>query len=355
MKTSDDNAQVEEFDHLASLRKFVGDDDPVESVIEDLQSRYVVSSRDREIESHLRLLGRNSLKPRFGKLPYGDNNRRAGIGFVISGESGSGKTRAMERALVNNPAFPGYGVPGARCIFVSVLAPSPCTLAQLGNATLEALGYATEKPLRENEAWKRVRGLLKKRRVLFLHYDDVHNILQRAINAKEKKKIQATFRNLLISAEWPVQLVLSGITETLDLFKDDRQLKRRMRYIPFDSLTDRDVEQMRGIVENFAEIAKLKFTERPGSMLIERLCHASAYQFGLAIELLIDAIKDALEREGKRLGIEHFIASYASRTAQPSELNVFASPAWQTIDPSIIYADENKNDDTSPKQRRKVA
>ena len=85
-----------------------------------------------------------------------------------------------------------------------MLVPSPCTLAQLGNATLEALGYDADKPLRENEAWKRVRKMLRKKRVMFLHFDDAHNVLQQA-TVNERKKIKATFRNTMISREYDRQ------------------------------------------------------------------------------------------------------------------------------------------------------
>lgn len=345
-----DMETTEKVDGMAALRAFLDEDDHrINSVMEKLEACYLGSKRDDEIAAHLKRLIINSLKKRYPKRPEGEGNRRAGVGFVVVAESGAGKTAALEKALSEHPAFPGYGIPGSGCLFISVLVPSPTTLAQLGNATLEAMGYKTDKPLRENEAWKRVRQLLHKKRVMFVHFDDIHNVLRedkkredpkqaKKIQAKEIKKIQATLRNLLTSRIWPVQLVLSGIHESLDLFSNDQQLKRRMKFVMFDDLDPAvDAGWMTEVAKEFAKKAGLKYEERPGSMIVERLCHAAVYQFGLAIELLRDGIESALRADRKVFGIFDLQVSYADRTAQPAELNVFVSPAWKSIDPTVIF------------------
>jgi hypothetical protein len=332
-------------DRAAPLRAFLQrEDDRVATTMGPIETCYIESERDDAISAQLTRLIRNSQKKRFPKRPEGDDNRRAGVGFVLIGGSGSGKTTAIETILADHPAFPGYGVEKSGCLFVSVLAPSPCTLAQLGNATLEALGYDADKPLRENEAWKRVRQIVRRKGTMFLHFDDVHNVLQNA-SAREIKKIQATFRNLMISRAWPVQLVLSGIEETLLIFKKDRQLKRRLKYVVFDDLVAADdAGWIRDAVKDFANTAGLKYVEQAGSMLIERLIHAAAYQFGLVFELLVEGIEVAVEANRKKFTIDDLKEAYADHTAQPDELNVFASPAWQAIDPSIIFKKENDED-----------
>jgi hypothetical protein len=335
-----------------ALRAFLNDDDNrVATIMAKLKSCYIGSKRDDEMAEQLKRLIVNSLEKRFPKMPEADHNRAPGVGYAIIGESGSGKTTALEKLMSDHPAFPGYGVPGSGCVFVSVLVPSPCTLAQLGNATLEALGYSPdEKVLRENQAWHRVRQLLPKTGVLFLHFDDVHNVLQQ--NKKEVAKVQATFRNLMISRVWPVQLILSGTKESLELFdyedpdaqaddedgKNDRQLSRRLEYVMFDDLDPAaDADWLMDVLKGFSAEVGLKYEERPGSMLIERLCHAAAYQFGLAIELLRRGIEVALTEKSGILDIDHLAQGYAKRTSQPVQLNIFLSPAWQSIDPEIIF------------------
>jgi hypothetical protein len=302
--TSDIDDIETPLDNVAPLRAFLGQENArVDAIMVKLQSCYVGSARDDAVAEHVMRLIRSALKKRFPKRPESDDNRKPGVGFVLIGGSGSGKTEALDRLLADHTAFPGYGIVKSGCTFVSVLFPAPSTLAQLGNAVLGATGYPPDKPLAEAIAWDRVRKILKKRRIMFLHFDAVHNVLQNA-HAAEIIKIQATFRNLMISREWPVQLVLSGVGETLKMFKDDRQLKRRLTYVVFDDLVAADDTVWVGnAVRAFVAQAGLKYTETAGSMLTERLIHAAAYQFGLVFELLLEGIETALLAARKTFGI----------------------------------------------------
>jgi hypothetical protein len=342
-------------DRIAPLKAFLGQENArIDAIMQPLRACYARTERDDDIDAQIVRLIRSALKKRYPKRPESDDNRKAGVGFVVVGGSGSGKTAALENLLVDHPAFPGYGTVGSECTFVSVLCPAPSTLAQLGNETLISLGYPPDKPLPEAVAWNRVRKILKKLRVMFLHYDDVHNVLQQKdANPKELKKIQSTFRNLMISRTWPVQLVLSGVGETLDIFKNDRQLKRRLKYVTFrDLVAADDAEWVGQAIEDFAKQAHLKYVEKPGAVLVDRLIHAAAYQFGLVFELLLEAIETALLAKRRTFGIDDFIEAYADRTAQPDELNIFESPGWQVIDPSIIFEKENEEKETKPKKKR---
>jgi hypothetical protein len=356
-----DDLDIEEIepvaDTTARIKAYLGEDYVrVSAIMAKLWACYVETNRDEQVAEQLRLLLENSVEKRFQNRPEGDDNRAEGIGFMITGASGSGKTEALDRLLADHPVFPGYGIAGSGCDFVTVLCPSPSTLAQLGNATLVAMGYPPDKPLVEAVAWDRVRKIVKRRRVKFINFDDAHNVLQqRDANPKELKKIRATFRNLMLNREWPVQLVFSGISETQDLFKNDRQLKRRFKYITFDSLDiESDARWIRNAAKDFAKTAGLTYAERAGSMLIERLIHAAAYQLGLTFELLLEGIELAVKAKSKTFRIEDLIKSYANHTAQPNELNIFESPAWQTIDPTIIFETENDEDDQDRKKKEKI-
>jgi hypothetical protein len=326
----------------------------VAAVMDKLRACYIGSGRDDAVKEELDRLIENSLRKKFPRRPDSDDNRKPGVGFVIVGGSGSGKTEAVERILVDHPVFPGYGIGVSGCTLVSVLAPSPTTLALLGHEVLTALGYPPEQPLREAAAWNRVRKILKRRRVTILHIDDVHNVLQRyQANPKELSKIQSTFRNLLISRDWPVQLILSGVGETLDIFQKDRQLKRRLRYVMFDDLVIADdAEWVTEVAKDFVASAGLKYVEQPGAETVERLIHAAAYQFGLTFEVLLDGIEAAVKAKNKTFGIDDLAKAYEKRTSQPKELNIFASPGWQVIDPSIIFEKENDEEQRETNRRK---
>lgn len=341
-------------DPFARMRAYLQSENVrVAAIMDKLRACYIRSNRDDAVNEELDRLIESSLRKRYRNRHESDDNRKAAVGFVIVGGSGAGKTEAVERLLADHPAFPGYGIVGSGCTLVSVLAPSPATLALLGHEVLTALGYPPEEPLREAVAWNRVRKILRRRRVTILHIDDVHNIMQRyQANPKELTKIQATFRNLLISREWPVQLILSGVGETLDIFQKDRQLKRRLRYMMFDDLAADDAAWISGVAKDFADKAGLKYMERPGSKLVERLIHAAAYQFGLTFELLLEGIEVAVRAKRKTFGIDDLAKAYEKRTSQPEELNIFSSPGWQTIDPSIIFETENDEEEREANRRK---
>jgi hypothetical protein len=116
-----------------------------------------------------------------------------------------------------------------------------------------------------------------------------------------------------------------------------------LEHVPFDDVDPAaDSGWLKNVIVGFAGEAELTYEDRAGAMLVERLCHAAAYQFGLTIELLLRAIKVALTEKSETLGVDHFARAYAKRTLQPAQLNVFVSPAWQSIDPTIILKKKRK-------------
>jgi hypothetical protein len=335
-------------DRLTPLTDFLTDEDGrVAAVMAKLETTYVGSDRDERIAVQIKRLIKNAVKRRFPKKPLSGRNRRAGIGFAVVGESGSGKTEALEVAFAEHPAFPGYGLPESKCILVSVLAPGSCTLGQLGNTILEAINYETDAVLRENEVWKRVRAQLRAQKILFLHIDDFGNVLHQA-SKKELKRIRDTLRNLMISRVWPVHLVLSSTDEIVAVTKGDRQLSRRIKYVVFDDLVpEDDADWMTKVVTDFSKVAGLKLVAKAEEKLVARLCRAAAFQMGLVIEILLEAITLCVEGRRRTIGRKDFAAAYAERTMQPETLNMFLSPKWMDIDPSIILEEPEEDDEPS--------
>ncbi|MBR0989108.1 TniB family NTP-binding protein [Bradyrhizobium japonicum] len=333
-------------DRLASLTSFLTvEDGRVAAVMAKLEATYVRSNRDERIAVQIKRLIKNAVKKRFKNKPLSGRNRRAGVGFAVVGESGSGKTEALEVAFAEHPAFPGYGEPGSGCILVSVLAPGSCTLGQLGYTVLEALNYDPDSDtvLRENEVWKRVRAQLRAQKILFLHIDDFGNVLHQA-SKKELKKIRDTLRNLMISRIWPVHLILSGTDEIVAVTKGDRQLSRRLKYVVFEDLgPEDDAAWIADVVESFAKAVGLKVAKQEED-LVPRLRRAAAFQMGLVIEILLEAITLCVEGRRRTVGRKDFAEAYAERTMQPEALNMFLSPNWMDLDPSVILEEEEEEE-----------
>jgi Bacterial TniB protein len=329
------------------------EDARVEKVIAPLRERYVVSARDDRVKKHLKRLIKNFLTPKNSKLPLSPGNRKPGVGFAVIAPSGAGKTTTIDHILRNHPAFPGYGVEGAYCTVLFVQAPGPCTLGQLANEALKALGYNLEKPLPETKALARARYQIEKQKIRILYIGDINHVLHQA-NRVEIVKIADTFKNVMINKRWPVQLMMDGTLEMLNFPKGDRQFTRRLKFLRFDDISEAtDGKLVADSIKDYARDAGLKLVVEPGDMLTGRLCRAAAFQMGLVFEILVEAIEVAVTARRKTLKISDFAEAYADRVVQPVDLNMFLSPTWQTLDPSVIWKDPREPEEAEPKKRSK--
>src|SRR3546814_14754284 len=94
------------------------------------------------------------------------------------GEAGAGKSRALKRQFRNRKEFQNLHEINGDGPLVSISAPSPCTLKQLGLSLLRGLGYETDRDIRENIAWQMVRHQLRARSVKFVHIDEEQHAVQ---------------------------------------------------------------------------------------------------------------------------------------------------------------------------------
>jgi len=255
---------------------------------------------------------------------------RQSEGYILAGigESGTRKTSTIRRAIFRRPEFCGYSdVPHENMSpLVSIIAPSPCTLKQLGIQIATAMGYTPRPSIEENEVWTLVRKNLEIRGTRFIHIDEMQHVTQNK-NVAEIPKIQNTLKRLLQSPEWPVWLILSGLPEIANMLETDIQVWRRARIIKFGQLVfERDVLLCRGMVNYFAgEKAGLDTSAVIDDEFIHRLVHGCLRRLGIAIDLTIDAIHEALRARSPALMPIHFARSFAKAGAD-DENNVFLVP-----------------------------
>jgi hypothetical protein len=347
---------------LDPLVAFLGaDDERVARIMRPLRARYVASERDDLILKHIKEIIENILEKRNDKLSRSLSNRRAGFGIAIVGQSGAGKSTTLEHIFLNHAAFPGYGRHGEFCSLVSVNAPSPCTRAQLGNLLLDALSYRVDddksgdaverRTLPADEAWYRLGHQIRKQKRLVIHVGDMNHVMHQA-NPREIKKVTDNIKNLMNDKQWPVHFIFDGTPEMIAFPEGDRQLSRRLKFIPLENVTEAvDGEMIAGAIRRYAKDAGLKLVVERDDMLVGRLCRAAAFQMGLVFQILCDAIAVSLKGRRKTLKITDFVEAYAPRTMAPS-LNIFLSPVWQTIDPSFVLEKPEVPDEPAKKSRR---
>ncbi|MBN8967637.1 TniB family NTP-binding protein [Afipia sp. TerB] len=345
---------------LTPLIAFLDPEDArIARIMEPLTSRYVASERDDIILKQIKEdIVENILKKRNAKLPYSLSNRKAGRGIAIVGPSGAGKSTTLNHIFFNHPAFPGYGRDGKSCSLISVDAPSPCNRAQLGNIILDALldrgkpspaedddDYTFRRTLPADEAWRQVRYQAWKQKCLVIHVGDMNHVMHQAI-PREIKKVTDTLKNLMNDKRWPIHFIFDGTPAMIAFPEGDRQLSRRLTFIPLESVTEAaDGNMIAASIRDYAKDAGLKLSVQTGDMLVGRLCRAAAFQMGLAFEILCKAIETALKAHRKTLSITDFAEAYATRTLQPVTLNMFLAPNWRTIDPSwVVEKSEEPNE-----------
>ena len=322
----------------------------VSAKIAQLQSAYFGTERDNLLEIEI-----NMLFDSFSEAEEAEGNRRVGRlregrALTVTGASGAGKTRALDRNFMKREDLLGYGDRESDCPLVSVMAPSPCTPRLLGESILKALGYPVERKLEENLAWDLVHKTLALRRVKFLHIDELQHALQ-SRNPVEIGKVQDSLKGLLQDKDWPVWLILSGLPSVRSFLASDIQIRRRTRHVVFRDLKlPDDIPMVRRLITFYAkdkggcgaEIAR-------DNDLIGRLLHAANGSFGVVIELIQDAVGQALRLSDTELSSEHFGAAYAARTGCIRENNVFVvATDWDLIDTSGLDGIEEPPPEDAP-------
>jgi hypothetical protein len=326
------------------------------ALMERVKSRYLRTGRDKDLAGLFQeLLDELTLRAD-PNLPAGPGNRREGGVLVVTGESGAGKTTALKRLVSRHPAFPGYGVPRSGCAAVYVRVPSRCGYKALGRVTLRALGYPLASDPPAHIVWEKVYERIEELGKLVLHFDEMHNVTQTA-DADDIVDTRNMVKTMAVSPTWPVLLIISGLSEVVGLTQPITEIRRRCRYIDFASLSlPGDIAMMEVMAKNLSEVARLTLISTETEALLPRLIHAGLYQFGIAIELIQEAIGGALKSGAASLTRMHFGDAFARRTGIVASGNPFLAPDWANTDCTLVLnipADEDPNpEDETPAERK---
>ncbi len=170
--------EIENTNHVAPLPKArLPSDAQLDAVMTKILAAYFPLHRDQDLEDEIGELIESarlsdSSRVRGGTGPVG--RLAEGRALVLTGGSGSGKSRALQRAFAQRDAFVDRSGIGSS-LLRSVTAPSPCTLRQLGKSVLAQLGYEPQRDLKENVVWQMTHHHLRLRGVRFLHIDELQH------------------------------------------------------------------------------------------------------------------------------------------------------------------------------------
>lgn len=321
----------------------------VSGAMTPLLSAYFGTERDKTLDEELSLL-----IDAFLEADSVEDSRRVGRlhegrALTVTGASGAGKSRALERLFIKREEFLGYGNKESDCPLISVTAPSPCTLRLLGESILKAIGYPVTRKLDENVVWDLVHQNLPLRGIRFIHIDELQHVAQ-SRNKVEIGKVQDTLKALMQDKDWPVWLILSGLPSVATFLAKDPQVWRRTRHVVFRDLEmPGDGPMIRKLVEFYGKDKGGRTVEIvEDADFIGRLHHAASGRFGVMVELIQDSVRQALHLRDTSLLVDHFVAVFAARTGCVREDNVFAVPTdWDLIDTSCIW----DSDDSLPEKQ----
>jgi hypothetical protein len=313
--------------------------------LQRVHDNYLETRRDGELAKQLKFLVEASLRTH-------DGRRAEGRALVVIGKSGAGKSWAVDRAVRIRPEFEPVG---DLCPFLSLTAPSPCTLKQLGREFLRQLGYPLERELKEHMVWEKVRERLKLRRVRFVWIDEMHH----AMRGTDVQKLRDTLKNVMQQEDWPVSFILSGLPTLVDFLVGDFQFQRRKRVVRFRDLEfPRHCNVVRWVIKQVVqEHAKMKPVDGlVTDEFLNRLNHASCGRFGMVVTFVRGAIEEVLEENSTAasVALKHFAAVYASLTGCDDPENVFTAEKWHELDPEPLLFREDVEEPSADEKPAKT-
>jgi len=305
-------------------------DRKVKGTLELVKGVYVPCGRDKVLDKICRRFVVRMLANRDGK-------RDDGRVFLITGESGAGKSRAIERMLAQNPALQSHARSfGVVKPVISVSLTGPCTLKILGRMILREAGYPIRQKIEQGELWDMLPQLLHVKKVLIIHIDETQHMLRHTESDQERKNLAKAFKGVMNYKAWPISFIMSGMPGTTELARLDEQIERRasFAFLPDISLPD-ERELVVRIIQQLSDVACLDAGDIISSDMPERIAHAAKYRYGRTAQVVVGAIQIALDHCDKTLSRDHFAMFYLdhSHARGLDQMNPFLVDDWQRLDP----------------------
>ncbi|MBB4001188.1 ATP-binding protein [Aurantimonas endophytica] len=295
-----------------------------------INSRYLATKRDKEINSEVDLLVGNASVSVDG---YQIERR----GLALIGDTGAGKSRLIARLIAERKEFqPRTTGMTVTKPLVAIKAPRPSDLLEIAYVLLEQLEYPLERELKAPAAWRMVRRQLKVRQVRFIHIDEAQHMLNMG-DPDAMEELADALKMVMEQADWPVSFILTGMPELADFMTIYGQISRRTHKVHLENLSlPRDNELVAWIVKTIVEShAEMTFGFTVTDTYLGRLCHGANRQFGALTQIVRGAVEQALvdNIEATQVDHGHFVRSYELFSGCKPEQNVMSSRTWHEIHP----------------------
>jgi len=255
-------------------------------------------------------------------------------GLLITGESGSGKTKEVEHLIANfNESMPTLPS-GQPARIVSCFLDGKSGWKGLGRKSLKALGYHIAENSRntQDRIWEKVVHQAMEQGVVAIHYDEAQHIF-RGKPESECLAILDSFKTLLKAPGWPLMLIFTGVEELAGYMESEQQLFRLMTPNHFkDIALPSDFQIIHEIVGSYAiEVGIETAGDLAGEDFYKRLATAAAFRWGLLIKITCDAVASALSKGASALEREHFVDAWVAKTQMPRFVTPFTHDSYETM------------------------
>jgi hypothetical protein len=254
--------------------------------------------------------------------------------LVVTGLSGSGKSEEIADLIFRFNASEQILPNGLPARYVELLLDRKGGWKDLGKETLRAMGYPISEKSRLTQPgiWRLVGFQAKEQGIVGIHYDEAQHIFAGKSEA-DQEVILDSFKTLLKSHECPLILILSGVPELSGYV---RQLDQLMRKTTFCHLDDIDFIHEDEIAHDEVNSYAIKFNldlskELHSVDFLRRLATASAFRWGVLIELTTTAIMNAVEKQESILTAEHFNDVWVAKTKMHPIATPFTHAAYETM------------------------
>lgn len=304
-------------------------------VLNRVNAKYVEGHRDTLIKNKFE----DYLAFSFANQRHG--RRGQGRAFFITGESGAGKTDAVEHLLKTHPTMQPMSTDfGPFTPYVSVSLRGAATLSILGNAILEAAGYGSRRKIARGDVWNMMPAELANLGVALVHIDETQHLLA---HAKERDDLVKSLKGLMNDHEWPMRIVLSGMPEVNQMLLEDEQAERRQFSVELPSISlPEEMSVVTKIITELSAEAQIDVSSLLSSDLPERITHAANYQYGRIADVVKAAIYVAVLKGSDSLTRTHFARAYLmhANVQGKDELNPFIADYWRKLKPGFFIANK---------------
>lgn len=317
-----------------------------DAIRERSRARYFETGRDKALMNFVDKLRKNAKAMDKGRC----GSQRRSL-FVI-GETGSGKTRSIERVVACVPEWKAsldqYGDDVTPLICIKP--PKPCSMKALAVRLLRAMRVPPPKRVSDPELYVFLEEQLRERGVKAIWIDEMQDVV-RSNTPAAIQAVQDALKALVQIDGWPIHTIYSGVPALATFLQGDRQLNRRSYVMPYEPVEyPADEAWIEKIVQAVMceDCGMTRADDTQTAEFREKLCRAASGAFGTLVELVQEACFRAADAGRTQVKLSDFAKVYEEFVGCGRRDNVFVAANWREIIPA------NALDGIAPPKRRQA-